>query len=309
MSEDKLTIQQREERGKFNVYKAGKGYKNLDRYIELNFDRMSFTDMAKAVGVGRSTINSTAKRLGLSKYEFFTNLRCDEQIVNLDKYGAPWDTYMFTSHGRLINKDTKQVMRPKNTQGYQRYEFKAGGKYVGKFQHVLLAENFIPNPDNKPYVNHIDGIKSNNSLVNLEWVTHKENMNHAQQVLMKAGMFGETSNLAKLTEEQAIELIEEINLGGSYSEIKERLPYVTTSMIKNMKFNGTWGHLDHLKKWDKSTFKESKRSLSVQDVQVIRYLHKCKNVTGAEISRLFDENPKKISEVLTRKTYADIEDL
>lgn len=53
------------------------------------------------------------------------------------------------------------------------------GKHIYKYLHRILAELYVPNPHNKPFVNHINGVKVDFSLKNLEWVTHQENIQHA----------------------------------------------------------------------------------------------------------------------------------
>jgi hypothetical protein len=70
--------------------------------------------------------------------------------------------------------------------------------------HRLLALAFIPNPENKPQVNHIDGNRYNNSLDNLEWVTAQENTNHAYETGLESS--GEKRYNAKLTVDQVREI-------------------------------------------------------------------------------------------------------
>lgn len=65
-----------------------------------------------------------------------------------------------------------------NSKGYKFLRFCKNGRSYTKYVHRLVAETFIPNPDNKPQVNHKDMIKSNNNVDNLEWMTSSENIIH-----------------------------------------------------------------------------------------------------------------------------------
>ncbi len=75
--------------------------------------------------------------------------------------------------------------------------------------HRLVAEAFIPNPNNKSTVNHIDGNKKNNHVDNLEWNTREENMQHAYKHKLKKAMQGNLNGNAKLTLEQVRSIREE----------------------------------------------------------------------------------------------------
>lgn len=63
--------------------------------------------------------------------------------------------------------------------GYKQVTLSKDNKRYQKLVHRLVAQAFIPNPKNKPEVNHIDGDRGNNVFANLEWVTRSENVRHA----------------------------------------------------------------------------------------------------------------------------------
>ncbi len=79
----------------------------------------------------------------------------------------------------------EKILNPEHTQGYRRVTLSKKGEKRRYMVHRLVAIAFIPNPENKPCVNHKDGNKSNNCVDNLEWVTHSENEIHSFYVLGK----------------------------------------------------------------------------------------------------------------------------
>lgn len=91
-----------------------------------------------------------------------------------------YSNYEVSTHGRIRNKRLNIIMKThSNRGGYEQLCLREnGGKHTCKV-HRLVAETFIPNPDNLPQVNHIDGDKWNNNISNLEWCTQQQNLKHA----------------------------------------------------------------------------------------------------------------------------------
>lgn len=129
----------------------------------------------------------------------------NEVWTQLKYHGDYYQNFEVSNKGNLRNIITGTVYKQTvNHQGYYSVCVSVGSRNNKKLFkiHRCVAESFIPNLDNKPQINHIDGNKLNNNVENLEWVTAQENSQHAYRTGLASGVKGEKNPCAKLTNEQ-----------------------------------------------------------------------------------------------------------
>ena len=112
----------------------------------------------------------------MDKKEIWKDVKGYEGIYQVSNLGRVRSLDRMAGRNRLYKG--RVIMERTHNTGYKFVRLCRNNKFEQPSIHRLVAEAFIPNPNNKPTVNHIDENKGNNIVTNLEWATYKENCNH-----------------------------------------------------------------------------------------------------------------------------------
>ncbi len=150
--------------------------------------------------------------------------------------------YQVSNLGRVKSTRWNRILTPTIAAGgYYYVGISINGKGVLKRVHRIVGRTFIPNPENKRTINHIDGNKLNNNVENLEWCTHKENLEHA----CKMGLVprGEDRPTAILIMEQVLEIREVYKKGRTTHKKLAKEYGISPTQIARILKRTHWKHI------------------------------------------------------------------
>lgn len=207
--------------------------------------------------------------------------------------------------GVVRNKVTKHVYtKYLEKNGYYRVSTRDSlGNPIKQSVHRLMALAFIPNPENKPQVNHINGVKSDYSLENLEWVTESENQQHAVDTGLREVIVGEEWHSSTITDQQVHHICQLMQEGYRNSDIS-KITGVSPTKIKDIRRGGAWSWLSN----SYEIQRPRRGRLSIKTVEwVCQQLQA--GVSMNDIMMLNTNNSLKlhhIKAIKNRRTYTDI---
>lgn len=142
------------------------------------------------------------------------------------------------SYPKKTRKHIRQIYPSLQKTGYWAIDLCKDGKIKKYLLHRLMALTFLDNPKSKPQVNHINGIKTDNNIENLEWNTRSENQRHSIKIGLRTTI-GEKNSQAKLTNEDVL-FIRKSNEKGVILSKKFN---VSNPTITDIRKGRSWKHI------------------------------------------------------------------
>ena len=156
------------------------------------------------------------------------------------------DFYCVSEQGDILSKRTMgKLSQSKTGSGYYKVTLSVCGIQYYRMIHRLVGLAWIPNPENKRTINHIDGDKTNNNVSNLEWATYSENCQHACDTGLHIPYNSEgiRNSNSKLSEEDVRSIRELLSLNRYYDREIASMFNVTRSAISYIKHKRSWRSL------------------------------------------------------------------
>lgn len=178
--------------------------------------------------------------------EIFKDIKDYEGLYQISNLGRVKALAKFCkTKGDGIRYSPEKIMKTGNDiHGYQLIGMSKNTKRLTFKVHRLVAQAFIPNSENKPFINHKNGIKNDNNFKNLEWCTDQENMDHA----VRTGLIkkGEDNPNSKLNEKDILRIRNEFK-DFSISDVARKFN-VDWNTIKRVITGDGWKHLEYQEK-------------------------------------------------------------
>jgi hypothetical protein len=160
-------------------------------------------------------------------------------VVGFEEYFAVSESAIVKVISSNKRRSIGRILVPKLMNGYYRVGFGRNGKWVSQALHRVVASAWVQNPNNKPFVNHLDGDKLNCHAKNLEWVTIQENAIHAIKIGLTPSQKGINNPGSLLNESQVLEVFNStLN-----QKLIGKLYNIEQATISNIKTGKTWSHL------------------------------------------------------------------
>lgn len=205
--------------------------------------------------------------------------------------------YLVCENGKVYNKRRKTSTYGKDHQGYRRLSINVQGKSKSLLVHRMVAMTYLPNPNNLPEVNHIDGNKSNNHVNNLEWVTRHDNQKHAFKLGLNSNK-GVKNGKARVTPEIAVSLYYKLLDGYSPKQLSRETGY-SVDLLSKIKAKKTWcEYLKDLPDCPRLSMEDSKKTTVEIQWQIIQM--KSEGLTSKEIASKLNITISQVEHAVTK---------